>query len=151
VTRRICAYILEQEVARAALVKGLDPVYRAARDIHDCRPWRAPARNELVAANVIRPDPECVERFLGAEYDRLVRSEFVEVAEFVMGHIAEETARGADVVARCTRVREGVELDISVERRVLRPREPASRDPYLAAVWKGQMSGRRQERQVWPM
>ena len=66
------AYVLEDEVPRAAIIQRPYPVNRTAHRVHERNPRGLAARQQRVRAHVVGPDPQRVYRLIGIQVDRPV-------------------------------------------------------------------------------
>lgn len=66
--------ILHQQISRTILIHRLDPAHRALRHVNNRRPTSEVSirRQQRVRADVIRADPECVERPICGDSDSAV-------------------------------------------------------------------------------
>ena len=117
--------VLEDEVARAAVVQRPHPVHCACHRIYECNAWCLTPDQELAHSDVVSPDPQRVDCLLRPEGTKRAVRLLREVRWELGLEYGEEGARGEGVRARRTGLGVWEEAEVSVLGRVDRPYDTA--------------------------
>lgn len=124
---------MEQEVTSTVLVQGLDPVDSTLRGVNQCHVWSALANQEGVDSDIVGADPEGVDGLSGVETQGAVLLQIEEQRKLALEERRERPV-GQVVRARCASLREGVQGEVAISRRVRGPGSSMVTCPVLRCM-----------------